>query len=202
MKLWHLANLIRIDLPADTVRLCDGGVLFWGADVYRGRHGVWGAVTSAESLTEGVGNEVPAFALTFTPAATAAPADLCQPGFQTARVRWWTAEWNRADCSVAETPILQFDGLLDQVELRIARDRRELEAGVVSSAEKLFAARRGNGLSPGFHKSVWAGETGHDQATGLTVPRAWGVERPPAATGGGTGTGAVGGAFYQKLLKE
>lgn len=201
MTLWHLTNLIQIDLPAYTVRLCDGGVIFWGANVFRGRHATWGAVVGAESLTEGVGNEVPAFALTFAPAAAAEPSDLSQPGFQKARVRWWTAEWSRATCAVVGSPLVQFDGLLDQVELRIEFEKFEMEASVVSSAEKLFGARRGNGLSPTFHKSIWAGETGHDQATGLTIPRAWGVEAPPASssspnfTGGSSGGGSFFGEF-------
>ncbi|HQS95094.1 MAG: hypothetical protein B7X90_01750 [Novosphingobium sp. 17-62-19] len=188
--IWHKCNLIKLELPTRTVRLCDGGVIVWGSETFRGRDAVFGCVTGAEALTEGVGNEVPAFSITFSPEASAAPSDLNQPGFQTARLRFWIADWTPATCAVAGTPQLMFDGQLDQVELQFSGTTRELESSIVSSAERLFAARRGNGCSPTFHKSVWAGETGHDEATGLTIPRAWGVEAPAAT--GSVYNGAVG----------
>lgn len=179
--IWFKCNLLKMELPTRTVRLCDGGVIRWSGETFRGRDAVFGCVTGAEAMTEGVGNEVPAFSITLSPEASAAPADLNQAGFQTARVRFWVANWNPATGAVDGTPQLLFDGQLDQVELRLTRQARELESSVVSSAEKLFAARRGNGCSPTFHKSIWPGETGHDEATGLSIPRAWGVEAPPAA---------------------
>jgi hypothetical protein len=182
MKVWYRVNLIKIELPTRTVRLCDGGVISWALEKFRGRDGVFGCVTGAESLSEGIGNEVPAFALTMSPEASATPAELNQPGFQKARVRFWIGEWAPATCAIVGAPELLFDGQLDQVELRLNKDSRELESSVVSSAERLFSARRGNDCSATFHKSVWPGETGHDEATGLTVPRAWGVEAPPASS--------------------
>jgi len=181
MRTWYLAGLLKIELPAWTVRLTDGGVLLWGAEVFRGRDAVFGSVTGVESLAEGVGDEVPALSVTLSPAADADPADLIQPGFQTARTRFWIAEWDWASGAVTGTPDLMFDGQLDQVEFALSDEAQELACSVVSSAERLFTRNRGNGLSATFHKSVWPGETGHDQATGLTVPRAWGVEAPRGA---------------------
>lgn len=64
---------------------------------------------------------------------------------------------------------------------------------VVSAAERLFARNTGNGLSSAFQKSVWPGDTGHDNATGLGTPIAWGVEAPPSSGGGYSG-GVVRGA--------
>lgn len=190
--IWYKCNLLKMELPTRTVRLCDGGVVRWGGEVFRGRDAVFGCVTGAEALTEGVGNEVPAFSITLSPEAGATPAELNQAGFQTAPVRFWVASWNPVTGAVDGTPELLFDGQLDQVELRLTGQARELENSVVSSAEKLFSARRGNGCSPTFHKSIWPGETGHDEATGLSVPRAWGVEAPPAAAAVYNG----GGGFF------
>jgi len=195
MQLWRRCSLLQIDLPASTVRLCDGGVIFWAGNVFRGRDPVFGAVINAEKLTEGVGNEVPAFSMTLAPDDSATPGDLVQPGFQLSRVRFWIADWNYDTCAVVGTPTLLFDGRLDQVELRRSKDSRELEVDVVSAAERLFAARSGNGLSPTFHKSIWAGETGHDGATGLTVPRAWGTEAPPPSAKAGSFNGGVWNIF-------
>ena len=196
MQLWRRCSLLQIDLPTGSiVRLCDGGVIFWGSAVFRGRDPVWGCVVNAEKLTEGVGNAVPAFSLTMAPDDTATPGDLMQPGFQLAQVRYWVADWNYDTCAVVGTPTLMFDGRLDQVELRRAKDSRELEMSVVSAAERLFAARSGNGLSPTYQKSVWPGDTGQDGATGLSVARSWGTEAPPASAkviGPNTGYAAYG----------
>lgn len=189
MRSWFLCGLLAIELPGGTVRLTDSGVIRWGADVFRGRDATFGAVASAEALTEGAGDEVPAMALTLIPDADAEPADLIQNGYQTAPARFWIGNWDWATGAIVGTPDLLFEGQLDQMELALDADARELALSIVSKAERLFTLNRGNGLSAMFHKSVWAGETGNDQATGLTTGRAWGVESSkPAATyasGGG-----------------
>jgi hypothetical protein len=75
---------------------------------------------------------------------------------------------------------LLFDGQVDQTTFTIARDNRELSVTIVPSSERLFEANIGNSLSPSFQKSVWSGDTGHDNATGLGRPVAWGTDAPPA----------------------
>src|SRR3546814_8736110 len=47
---------------------------------------------------------------------------------------------------------------------------RELAVSVVSLAERLFELNIGNSLNSAWHKSVWPGELGHDNATGLSIP--------------------------------
>jgi hypothetical protein len=199
-----LAALARLDLPTGTVRLCDGGLVTLGGDTFTALDATFGTLGAIEALGEGIGDEVPALRMTLLPAGSAAPSALSQPGFQTARVRLWIAEVNPATSAVSGTPDLQFDGQVDQTVLRLGRDRRELDMTVVSMAERLFNRASGNNLSPTFHKSVWAGETGHDQASGLTVSVAWGAEAPVtsgrATTGGGFGAGGftwgLGAGFF------
>lgn len=192
-----LAALCKMELPTGTVRLCDGGLVKWGSETFSARDATFGTMGAIEALGEGVGDEVPALTMTLLPAGSAAPADLSQPGFQTTRVRFWIAEVNPATSAVVGTPGLQFDGQLDQTVLKLGRDSRELETTVVSMAERLFNRASGNSLSPTFHKSIWAGETGHDQANGLTVSVTWGAEA--VATSGqvpvGRFTWGLGGGF-------
>jgi hypothetical protein len=123
-----------------------------------------------------VGEEVPAFDVTFLPPDGVDPADLAEPGYQTARVSVWIAEFDPATGNVVGTPDLMFLGQLDEIELAIDKGTRELTSSVVSLAERLFNRNEGNTLSEAFHKSVWPGETGHDAANGLSVTVAWGVE--------------------------
>jgi len=170
-----LAGLVRIDLPDRTVRFSDGGVVRWGSEIYAARDSVLGVIGEVEELTEGVGDEVPSLGLTFLPANTATPAALARAGDQASRVRLWIADLDVAAGAVIGTPDLQFDGQLDQAVLTVGRERRDLTTTVVSVAERLFARNEGNALSAAFHALLWPGETGHDQATGLTTPVAWGA---------------------------
>lgn len=190
-----LAGLVKIELPTRTVRLCDGGLVIWGAETFTAKDATFGTVGGLDGLTEGVGDEVPALSMRLIPAGDALPGDLIQPGFQTARVRFWIAEVNPATSAVIGTPDLQFDGQLDQGTISIGKDLRDLEFTVVSMAERLFNRDEGNSLSPTFHKSVWPGETGHDQANGLTVPVAWGAEQ--TATTSSAFAGGFGGGFIR-----
>lgn len=188
-----LMGLMQINLPGETIRLCDGGFLVWGANTFRSKHPVFGSIASLEGMAEGVGEEVPALEMTLLPGPDAEPGDLSQPGFQKALVSIWLAEYVPETGLIDGTPDLLFYGQIDQTFLTRGRDKFELNMTIVSTAERLFERNAGNSLAPMFHKSVWPDETGHDNASGLTQPVAWGVESPQAAkgvkVGGGTGFG-------------
>lgn len=188
-----LIGLCKIELPESTIRLSDGGFIVWGGEVFESRDAVFGTIRAIEGMSEGVEDEVPALSVTFIPASTAAAADLSQPGFQRSRVRLWLAEYDEVTGLPVGDPDLQFDGQIDQTSLSAGRTSKELLMSIVSAAERLFARDIGNGLSSAFQKSVWPGDTGHDNATGLGTPIAWGVEAPPSTGSGGGGAwrGAV-----------
>lgn len=206
MQTIALANLVKIEFPDTTiVRWSEGAELKWGAEVYRPRHATYGAIASAETMAEGIGNEVPAMQLTLHPPSTAAAADLVQPGAQKAQVRAWTVRYNPDTATVLDAPSVTplFFGFLDQARLVRGPGKFELVTSVVSQLEYLFARNAGNWLSPTFHKFVWPGETGEDQATGLVLQDAWGVEAPPQQVSYGTG-GIYGGQtdWYNRVAKR
>lgn len=184
-----LTGLLKIELPARDVLLCDGGFKIWGGDTYLSRDPLFGVIASVEGLEDGVGDEVPALEIELAPPTTAAVGGLSQPGYQKSRVRLWTAEFDPTTDVILGSPQLEFDGQIDQTTLRVGRSERILAMTIVSTAERVFERNIGNSLSPSFHKRIWPGELGHDNATGLKVPTAWGVESPPRATGSGSGGG-------------
>lgn len=188
-----LTGLLAIDLPEREIRLCDGGFIEYDGDTYRGKDAVFGTVASVDALTEGFGDSVPALSLTLLPPDTTAAVDLSKPGHQTARVRFILAEFV-ADTGLITSAEVQFDGQIDQTVLTVGRGQRALTISVVSLAERLFEGNIGNSLSPVWHKTVHPGELGHDNATGLSVPVAWGVESPRGGTTGTVGgKGSIGG---------
>lgn len=188
-----ITGLLKIEFPTRTVRLCDGGFFTFSGENYQSSDAVFGNIAALEPLTEGVGDEVPALELTLQPPGTTPTADLSQPTFQQARARFWIAEFNPATGLITGTPDLAFEGQVDQTSIRVGRGERALSITIVSTAERLFERNIGNTLSPTFHKSIWPGELGHDNAIGLKVPIAWGVEGPVRARGFGAGGGSGGG---------
>jgi hypothetical protein len=184
--------LLRIDLPDATVRLCDAGFVVFDGETYAAQDDTFGTIGGVQPLTEGIGEEVPALELTLLPPAGSAPSQLSKPGYQRSTVRAWIGEYSQEAGQLIGAPDLLFHGQIDQTSLRVGRSTRELSITVVSTAERLFMLNEGNSLSPRWHKSVWPGELGHDNAIGLTVPVAWGVETRPGASAVGSGSGFSG----------
>lgn len=197
-----LTGLIQIDLPERTLRYCDGGFFEFGGQTFRSSDPVFGTIGALHAMSEGVGDSVPALQLTLLPANDAAAADISKPGHQTARVRMWIAEYDISTGVIGSSEVM-FDGQIDQTVLTVGKGTKTLDVLVVSLAERLFEGNIGNTLNPTWHKSVWPGETGHDNATGLSKAVAWGVE---SQRGGGTSGGRSytdgGGPARARDLKQ
>lgn len=199
MRTWNFVGLLKIQFPTRTVRLCDGGFFTWAGETYRAKDAVFGTIGSIEALGEGIGDEVPALELVLHPPGETAAASLVQPGFQNSRVQLWLAQYNPTSGAIVGTPQPLFDGQVDQSTVLVGRARKELQISVVSKLERLFQRNIGNSLNATFHKGIWPGETGEDNATGLSRAVAWGVESAAAAGGyaanygGGVPSYALGG---------
>lgn len=180
MQTVSLIGLVKMELPDGDVRLCDGGLITFGGELYRDVDPVFGAIGSIDAISEGIGDEVPALQMTLLPPGTSSAGDLQQTGMQRSRIRFWVGVYVVDTGLISGTPDLVFDGQLDQCSLEIDPDERRLAVSVVSTAERLFERNIGNGLSPVFHKELWPGELGHDNATGIGVPVAWGAASPGA----------------------
>jgi hypothetical protein len=193
-RIW-LAGIMKMQLrDGRTIRLCDGGFIVVDGETYRSSDGDFGTIGSMEAFSEGVGDTVPAFKMTFLPESTAAAAQISAPGMQGSITRFYVVEVDADAGTPIGAPDLMFDGQIDQTLLRIGRGKRELDMDFVSTAERLFSINEGNSLNPRFHKLVNPGELGEDNATGLGVSVAWGVEAQGSAP-----TSALAGAFVNRV---
>jgi hypothetical protein len=170
------AGLIKIEFPANELRLCDGGFIDWGADRYTSNSATFGTIAALEAVTEGIGEEVPVFELTLLPPGDTPTSTLAAPGYQAARARFWLAEYDMETGLLVGDPDLQFDGQVDSIALTFGRGVRTMTVSIVSNTARLLERNIGNSLNSAFHKSIWPGETGHDNADGLGRQIAWGVE--------------------------
>ena len=187
-----LVGLAKFELPGHTLRLCDGGQVVWDAETFAGDDPDFGSIADVAALNEESGDEAPGGRLTFLPADTAA-ATLSTPSYQGSRMRFWLARVDEATGEVSGTPELIGDMQLDTTTLRLARGQRRLDMEYISTADRLFSISEGNVLSPTFHKKVWPGELGFDNATGVPLTVAWGVKGPPRGSVAGGGSGGAGG---------
>lgn len=194
-----IISLVRIDLPTASIRLCDGGFITYGGDTYRGLDPVFGTIGDVRGLTEGIGDEIPALEMTLLPPMSSAPSDLSRPGYQNSIVQMMVGEYSETTGAFLSPPDLMFHGQIDQMTMIAGKERRELSLTIVSTAERMFLNNDGNTLTPRWHQSIWPGERGHDNAVGLTIPVAWGVEsRPVASSGRSAGAQlAIGDAAWQ-----
>lgn len=198
-----LVGLVKIELPTATLRLCDGGFIYFDSEKYASADDDFGAIEAIEPLEENLGDEAPSGRMTFLPQSTADAATLSQPSFQGSRMRFWLAEVDEATGTVTDSK-MEADMQLDATTLKGGVGTRKLEMEYISSADRLFSINEGNVLSARFHESVWSGEHGLDNATGIELTVAWGVQSPPrgSSTVSGGGGGAPGiTARYLASLK-
>lgn len=188
-QLW-IADLLEITLPDYDIRICDGGMIKWGDKLFTASDENFGSVRAVDIGEERKGNEAPEGKLTYIPISTASAARLSRAEYQLAPFNLWMAEFDPETATVSGDPQLLFNGLVDQTELIITKNGRILEMSFISIANRLFRINEGNVMSDRFHQSIWPGQKGFANATGVPSKVAWGVEGPPrGVSGGGSGGG-------------
>jgi hypothetical protein len=196
-----LTWLLRLDLPSGAVFLNDGGVTTWGGNTYTAAHPVIGAFSQVSEVSEGFGSELPELEIVFAPPSNAALTPLQEAAFKRSPMRLWLAEFNPATGEVVGTPDLRFAGRLDRVRQQFGMRQLSIVVSCVPELELLLFSDDGNGLSASFHKQVYSGESGHDQASGLVTTIAWGVEGQNARGGFGAGGGGGFGSEINEVAR-
>jgi hypothetical protein len=186
--------LLRLDLPSGTVYLSDGGVTVYGGNTYTAEHPTIGSIAQIGEVSEGFGAELPEQEIVFAPPSNAALAPLQAGAFARSAMRLWLAEFDPSTGAVVGTPDLRFAGRMDRVRQQFAFQQLQIVLSNVPETEVLLFSDDGNGLSAEFHKSLYSGETGHDQASGLVKTVTWGVESARGGVNFGNG-GFDGGGF-------
>ncbi len=182
---------ISIDLPDAQVNLLDGaGVLAFGGRTFVGEDATYGVLSEVEDLTDGSGDDAPAFSMTLLPNGDAAAAALSAPAMQGSPVFVWIGAVNKLSGLPIPDPHLIFVGELDVPKLLSDESGRRLDYEVVSVFERLFEDDESSRLSPGHHRSIFPNEAGMDFVTGVGEPVYWGVAGNPSPVvsyGGGAG---------------
>jgi len=187
-----IAGLAKIELPHETLRLCDGGFVIKDGEEYRTFHPDFGTIASIEPIAESFGDSLPEGRMVWLPASGAAAAALSSPAYQNSGIEFWLTQVDPVTHQVTHAESM-FRGLLNQTTLRRSRGNRLLEMGFLSRWVKLFLVNEGNDLSSAAHQRVFPGELGFDNMTGLQPDVAWGTAGPPMGYGGSVGGYGGGG---------
>lgn len=189
-----LIGFCKIELPGRTLRMCDGGFCYFGGEKYTSEDALFGSIAAVDEFEAALGDSAEDAKIVFMPNAAALASEISSPAFQNSRARFWMGTIG-SDGKTVTTAEQLMDALVDFTVLRLRQAGRELEMSFIGRPEKLFLRQEGNSLNPRFHKSVWPGEKGLDNATGARITVAWGVGGARGISSG-SATGAIigGGA--------
>lgn len=193
-----LVGLLEVNLPGYDLLLLDGAsVVEWDGKRFVGMDPVYGSWASSDAFASGVGDNAPAFTFTLAPTSVADAATLTEGEVQGSRVRVWFAVIDVATGQPVPSPMLLFDGLLDQPVLTFGPRTFSLEYKCVSGFEPLMITDEGIRLSDAHHQDLWPGELGLGFMTGLIRTIIWGPgDRPGGVSNYGSGGGGGRGGFF------
>lgn len=181
---------VKIATPFATLRILDGeGTLVIDSETYTGGSD-YGDLVAGESFTDGDGNTAPRLKLTLQIDPSVIP-DWLDPEVQGSAVTVWLGAVDRATGAPVADPEVAFRGEVDQPVLNIGRDRCALDLDICSYLERFFDVNEGVRLNDAWHQSIWPGEKGLDQVTGIQRQQPWGI--------GGGGTAFKGGRAQETI---
>lgn len=174
--------LIEAVLPGHTIRLLVGaGSLTWGAKTFTDTDTTFGTLAAIGEIEDGDGDLAPAWSFSMLPPSDTAAATLCSPTYQGSVVNLWLAGIDMATGLLVPDPYLLFSGMLDQPMLKVGHGGRQVDFECVSQFEMLLEDDEGARLSDAFHQSIWPGETGFSNITGIEETIYWGMASPPGS---------------------
>lgn len=171
-------TLVKVELRSGpTITWMDGsGFVVFGGDTYVGTDEVFGALSTVESLTDGIDAEAPRWRFTFSPPDMAGVLAFVDPENQGSPVYVWEGLIDKTTGLIVPDPDPAFDGFID-VPVFNPRSR-----GVVVDCacvwELLFDDDEGANLSDSFHQSVRAGELGFEFMSAVQRQLPWGIDAP------------------------
>ena len=193
----QVTGFLDIAFPSGTRRMMLGaGEVAWGANTYKGFDPTFGTIVGGDDLREDTSGEAPNTILTVEVAPTATRSDIASKVVQLAEVKIYLAalqlDGSNKLVAIAD-PELLATGFIDQAVSGLDARKDQVDYTIISAFDYFFEDSEGQRLNGPFHKSVWTGELGLDNVTGVTRKIYWGTYGPGAGGVGQIGGGAQGG---------
>lgn len=168
--------LVSVEIDEETtVRWTDGGFVFWGDDLYEAKTD-FGVISEISELSDGVDGEASSASLTVLPADDEAFGVLIDPATQGATVNISLGAVDFQTGALIGEP-----DLLLRCEVDVARLTRTGEALIldcITEEARMLEVNDERRLTDSFHQSVWPGELGYANVTGLDTKIYWRANDP------------------------
>lgn len=201
-----LVHLLKIELPARTIRLVDGsGYVVWGAETYTGSDPDFGKIAGFGDFTEAEGTEAPRQTVQLLPPGNAALAALTAPGAQGAPATIYAAVIDRQSGQVIGEPDVRFAGELDDASFNPARNAALLEVELATIWERLFDDNEGHRWNDAFWTYLYGPNArAFQHVTNVGKKIYWGYNGPTSGSGGSSygGGGSIGGGLPGMIQKH
>lgn len=192
-----LVHLIRIDLTARTIFLCDGaGFVNWGGDEYLGEDPDFGSIAEIGDFYETEGTESPRQEVSLFVPNTSALATLASPLAQGTPVSIYAAVIDPSNGQIIGEPDARFIGEIDDATARFDRNQRLLTLELSTVWEMLFDNNEGARWNDTFWRYLYGSNAGaFSHVTNANQKLFWGYNGPNNGSGGSNygGGGFVGG---------
>jgi hypothetical protein len=198
-----LTFLFRLDLPDAPRHLLLGSTeVMWGADKFVGFDPTFGSISTPDDITEDMTGQAPNTSIVINPAQGVDRDVIAGEDVQLAPFKAWLAALTKdafGRVVLVPDPELEFDGFIDQATINLDRGRDDIDFTIISAFDYFFEDSEGERLNGQFHKSIWPGETGLDNVTGITKKIYWGMNAPPNSSSSSSSIygGAGGGSGSQ-----
>lgn len=173
---------IQVEFPTHTMRLMVGAAtLNWDGVDFGDVDTLFGTLGAIDEIEDGEGDQAPGLGFTMFPPSNSTAAQLSAPGNQGSPVKVWLAGISPVTGLVIPEPYLLFAGEMDQATLNIGKGTRSVDLDCISEFDRLLEDDEGARLSDAFHQSIWPGETGMANVTGVEEAIYWGLATPADA---------------------
>lgn len=192
-----LVTLIEIQFTDRTVRMTDGGAVNWNGNSYVPEDAEIGVINGFSEFTETEGTESPRLEVAFEYKTNAALTRLANPSSQGTPFNVYQAAVSRDTGTIIGAPELLFSGVIDDADLRHARNNRMLTVYLSTAWELLFDDNEGARWNNDFWvHNYGSGAQAFYAVTDVQRKLFWGYKGPYNGSGGGyggTGGGFLGG---------
>jgi hypothetical protein len=172
------ATLVRLDMPGGAICLTDGGFVPFdagegnGAELYIGRHPVYGTLNSIGAIKDGAEAQTTRLDLSILPASDVATAALASPTTQGVRVQWWEGAIDPDAGTLIGQPELKFDGEIDKARFQVGDSwLLTLECG--TQAERQLEPNADWRLNDAFQRTIWTDDLGLQFVDGVSRKKEW-----------------------------
>lgn len=187
-------TLVRIVFATGTMRLCDGGFVMHGGELYLSSQSPFGALDQVGEVTEGGSGTTTRAEIGLLPESAEAVAAMAHPSNQGGSVIWWEGAIDEVTGTLIGAPKLKFEGLYDKARFNVGKSWSLTVECITESARQLIPNTDWR-LNNSTQQRAWPGDLGCVNVTNLDREEYWRTEAKTGSivtgTGGGTSSSGI-----------